>query len=321
MSQMAESRRTTGSRGRLTSDAPKVFHGPGRVNFTSPLHLKHPSETGFTANQRPALYYTPSLDRTDNHQFGLLLSDSFMSQTKQHYRPNIHSDCSKFLPNLTDRRRYSGFHQLRTHQKTESDMEKTEYQRLFVPHHLTSTVSQKLVNIGAREQTGFTAGADLHYNTFQEKNSCRAWVERHQTHTSVMKNYFLPTSFLQGAELMPSLRSRSCQETGFSRGAAAAAPLASPTSSSTPLCKTNAPTVRIIGKKEPTGFLLNAPNNQVFPNKSFDCLQFTTHYKSKFSPDAGLEELRSSHGGAGVISSKMENAYNRRDMDRFIIKG
>ncbi|KAG7523054.1 hypothetical protein JOB18_037689 [Solea senegalensis] len=297
MSQMAESRRTTGSRGRLTSDAPKVFHGPGRVNFTSPLHLKHPSETGFTANQRPALYYTPSLDRTDNHQFGLLLSDSFMSQTKQHYRPNIHSDCSKFLPNLTDRRRYSGFHQLRTHQKTESDMEKTEYQRLFVPHHLTSTVSQKLVNIGAREQTGFTAGADLHYNTFQEKNSCR------------------------GAELMPSLRSRSCQETGFSRGAAAAAPLASPTSSSTPLCKTNAPTVRIIGKKEPTGFLLNAPNNQVFPNKSFDCLQFTTHYKSKFSPDAGLEELRSSHGGAGVISSKMENAYNRRDMDRFIIKG
>ncbi|XP_058500588.1 protein phosphatase 1 regulatory subunit 32 [Solea solea] len=319
MSQTAESRRTTGSRGRLTSDAPKVFHGPGRVNFTSPLHLKHPSETGFTANQRPAICYTPSLDRTDNPQFGLLLSDSFMSQTKQHYRPHIHYDSSKFLPNLTDRRRHSGFHQLRTHQKTESDAEKTEYQRLFVPHHLTSTVSQKLVNIGAREQTGFTAGADLHYNTFQEENSCRARVERHQTHTSVMKNDFLPTSFLQGAESMPSPCSRSCQETGFSRDATA--PLASATSSSTPVCKTNAPTVRIIGKKEPTGFLLNGPNNQVFPNKSFDCLHFTTHYKSKFSPDAGLEELRSSHGGAGVLSSKMENAYNRRDMDRFIIKG
>lgn len=38
------------------------------VNFTS--YLGHSSGSGFTANQRPAIYYRPSLDHTDNPQFG-----------------------------------------------------------------------------------------------------------------------------------------------------------------------------------------------------------------------------------------------------------
>lgn len=39
-----------------------------RMGFTS--YLGRPSETGFTSNHRPAIYYRPSLDHIDNPQFG-----------------------------------------------------------------------------------------------------------------------------------------------------------------------------------------------------------------------------------------------------------
>uniref|UniRef100_A0A4W6DYN5 Stabilizer of axonemal microtubules 4 n=1 Tax=Lates calcarifer TaxID=8187 RepID=A0A4W6DYN5_LATCA len=287
-------------------------HDPGRPSFTS--YLGHPSETGFTSNQRPAVYYRPGLDHTDNPQFGLLLSDSFMSQTKRHYQPHIRSDCLGALPNLINKPRDSGFHQLRSHPKTESGEEKTEYQRLFVAHRLTPAVSQNHVTIGPKRETGFSEGTDLLFNTFQEKNSSR--VEPRHTHSSVMKNDFLPPSFLQGTEAIPGLRSHSCRETGFTRGAIA--PLACPSSLlPSPQTKTNAPTEKAIGKKEPTGSLLNAPNNQAFPDTPFNCSHFTTHYKSKFCHDANVEKWRSGHTGAGIISSKMVNGYNRRDTDRY----
>ncbi|XP_039988194.1 protein phosphatase 1 regulatory subunit 32 [Xiphias gladius] len=320
----------TGSRGRVTMDTLKVYstsyrasygervHDPVRVTFTS--YLGHPSETGFTANQRPAIYYRPSLDYTDNPQFGLLLSDSFTSQTKRHYQPHIRSECSGSLPKLINKPRDSGFYQLRSHPKTVTGEDKTEYQRLFVPHRLAPAVSQNHVTIGPKAETGFTEGTDLHLNTFQEKNSSRLPVEPRQTQSSVTKIDFLPPSFLQGTEVIPGLRSHSCRETGFTRGSIA--PLACPTSLlSSPQSKSNAPTERTIGKKEPTGSLLNAPNNQAFPNTPFDCSHFTTHYKSKFCCEADLEKLRSGHTGAGIISAKMNNGYNLRDMDRFIFRG
>ncbi|XP_040894680.1 protein phosphatase 1 regulatory subunit 32 [Toxotes jaculatrix] len=318
----------TGSRGRLSSDTLKVYntsyrvshgqrvHDSGKLNFTS--YLGHPSETGFTANQRPAIYYRPSLDHIDNPQFGLLLCDSYMSQTKRHYQPHVWPGCSGSLPNLTNKSRDSGFYQLRSHPKTVTGKEKTEYQRLFVPHRLTPTVSQDHVVIGPKGATGFTEGTDLEFNTFQEKNTNK--VEPRVSHGSVMKNDYLPPSFLQGTEAMPGLCSHSCRETGFTRGAIA--PLVCPSSLlPSPQTKSNAPTEKTIGRKEPTGFLLNDPNSQVFPDVPFDCSHFTTHYKSKFCNDADFKKMRSGHTGAGIISAKMDNSYSRRDMDRFIFRG
>eukprot|EP00064_Thunnus_orientalis_P003418 superscaffoldBa00000277_g3427 len=170
-----------------------------------------------------------------------------MSQTKRHYQPHIRTDSSRSLPNLVNRPRESGFHQLRNQPKTE-------------------TVEKK------------------------------------------------------GTEATPSLRSHSSRETGYTRGTLA--PLACPTSLlPSPETKINTPTQKMIGKKEPSGSLLNAPNNQAFPSTPFDCSHFTTHYKSTFCHHADLEKLRSGHTGAGIINSKMDNGYNRRDMDRFIFRG
>ncbi|XP_067447218.1 stabilizer of axonemal microtubules 4 [Thunnus thynnus] len=316
----------TGDRGRLTSN--KIYNtsyrasygatvtNADRVNFNA--HLGRPSGTGFTANHRPAVYYRPSLDHIDNPQFGLLLSDSFISQTKRHYQPHIQSDSSRSLPNLVNRPRESGFHQLRNQPKTETVEKKTEYQRLFVPHRLTSAAAKNHMTVGPKGETGFTEGTDLQLNTFQDKKSCM--VEPRQTHNSLMKSDFVPPTFLQGTEATPSLRSHSSRETGYTRGTLA--PLACPTSLlPSPETKINTPTQRMIGKKEPSGSLLNAPNNQAFPSTPFDCSHFTTHYKSTFCHHADLEKLRSGHTGAGIINSKMDNGYNRREMDRFIFRG
>ncbi|XP_038562396.1 protein phosphatase 1 regulatory subunit 32 [Micropterus salmoides] len=311
----------TGSRGRLSSNTVynnsyRGSYDAGTVNFTS--HLGPPSGTGFTANQRPAIFYRPSLDHIDNPQFGLLLSDSFMSQTKRHYQPHIRSDCSGCLPNLVNKPKESGFYQLRNHPKTVTEKEKTEYQRLFVPHRLIPTVSQNYVTVGPKGESGFTEGTNLQLNTFQEKKS--RMVEPHQTHSSVMKSDFIQPSFLQGTEAGSSLCSHSARETGFTQGAIA--PLACSASLlPSPHTKNNTPTEKTIGKKEPTGFLLNAPNNQTFPNAPFVCSHFTTHYKSMFCHQDDYVKLKSGHACTGIIGVKMDNSYNRRDMDRFIFRG
>uniref|UniRef100_A0A8C3A8T4 Stabilizer of axonemal microtubules 4 n=1 Tax=Cyclopterus lumpus TaxID=8103 RepID=A0A8C3A8T4_CYCLU len=295
----------TGSRGRLT----------GRMNFTS--HLGHPSATGYTSNLRPAIFYRPSLDLIDNPPFGLLLSDGFMSQTKQHYQPHIRSGCTGPLPNLVNKSRDSGFHQLKSLPKTATMEEKTQYQRCFVPHRLTPSVSQNHVTVGPRGESGFTEGTDLHFNTFLEKGSCT--VEPLQTHSSVMKSDFVTPPFLQG----PEARSSKCsshlsRETGFTRDAIA--PLACPTSLvPSTRTKSNSITTKSIGKKEPSGALLNAPSNQTFPITPFDRSHFNTLYKSTFCHD--YEKLKSGHTCAGIISGKRDNSYSRRDMDRFIFRG
>ncbi|XP_073329001.1 stabilizer of axonemal microtubules 4 [Pagrus major] len=247
----------------------------------------------------------------------LLLSDNYVSQTKRHYQPHIQPDYySRPLPNLVNKHRQSGFHQLKSHPKTVTAEEKTEYQRLFVPHPLTSTVSQNLVTVGPKGKSGFTEGTDLQHYTFQDRKSCI--VESHQTRSSVMKSDFMPPTFLQGAEARPGLCSLSSRETGFTRGAIA--PLACP-SSLLPSQQTqsNAPTAKTIGKKEATGSLLNAPNNQTFPDTPYDRSHFTTHYKSTFCHRADTEELKSGYTAAGIISTKMDSGYNRRDVDRFIL--
>ncbi|XP_036964407.1 protein phosphatase 1 regulatory subunit 32 isoform X2 [Acanthopagrus latus] len=328
---MAEQERTTagatGSRGRLTSS--KLCNTSywetycERVQDQSSMNLSpflgHPSGTGFTANQRPVVFYRPSLDHVDNPQFGLLLSDNYKSQTKRHYRPHIQPDYySGPLPNLVNEHRRSGFHQLKSLPKTVTAEAKTEYQRLFVPHPLTSTVSQNLVTLGPKGKTGFTEETDRQPFTFQDRESCA--VESRQTHSSVTKTDFMPPTFLQFGvtEARPGLCRLSSRETGFTRGAIA--PLACP-SSLLPWKQTQskAPTLKTIGKKEPTGALLNAPSNQIFPEAPYDRSDFTTHYKSMFCHCADTEELKSGHTPSGIYGVKMDSGYNRRDTDRFIL--
>lgn len=47
----------------------------------------------------------------------LLLSDSFVSQTKRHYQPHIRADCSGSSTNIVNKPTPSGFHQLRIQPK------------------------------------------------------------------------------------------------------------------------------------------------------------------------------------------------------------
>ncbi|XP_067356761.1 stabilizer of axonemal microtubules 4 isoform X1 [Channa argus] len=291
----------------------KRVHDPLRVNFKS--YYGHPSGTGFTANQRPGLYYRPTLDHIDNPRFGILLSDSFMSLTKRDYQPRIRSDFSGSLPNLNNKLPHSGFCQLRTHTNKASTVEdKSEYQRCFLPHRLTSIVSQNHVIVGPKEDTSYTEGTELQLNTFQEKN--RSNVELRQTPRSVMKNDFLPPLPLQDKGAIPALCSHSCRETGFTRDTKA--PLACPTSLlPSPHTKSRPLTKKTIGKKEPTGSLLNAPNNQCLPNTPFDISHFKTHYKSRFCDYADVDKLRCGYIGAGILSTKMDTGYNRRGTDRY----
>lgn len=312
-----------GRKGQLTNNAVKLHnttytasHDSDRMGFTS--YLGRPSETGFTSNHRPAIYYRPSLDHIDNPQFALLLSDSFVSQTKRHYQPPIRSGCSGSSTNIVNKPGNSGFHQLRIQPKTASVEEKTEYQISFVPHRPMPAVSQNHVTVGPKGGSGFTKAAELQVNI-------SLMGEPHQTPSSVMKTDFMPLSLLQGTEAKSGLCSRSCRETGFTRGDIA--PLAHPVSLlSSPQTKTEAPMPSIIGQKEPTGYVLNTHKNQTFPDAPLDPSDFITHYKSKFchrddrtwkSP----EKFKSTNSCPRIVSSKMESGYNLRDTDRYILRG
>uniref|UniRef100_A0A673A832 Uncharacterized protein n=1 Tax=Sphaeramia orbicularis TaxID=375764 RepID=A0A673A832_9TELE len=278
----------TGNRGRLTSNTLKLHNICKKMRLTPPLH---PSKSGFTSNQRPVLSYRPSLDLIDNPHFGLLLSDSYMSQTKLHYRPQIHSDGSEYLAKVNNKPTVSGFHQSGTHPKAASLEEKTEHQRVFIPHPLTPTVShQNHVTLGPKQETGFTKEKDRQFYTFLDK-----------------------TSSMVVQTPLPAVVCLNTTSTSVSLLFCQTSPLPSPWT------KTAAPTLRTTGKKEPSGFLHNAPNN-IFPVTPFGSSHFFTHYQNTFSPHVDLRQLRSSYTGAGIISAKMDNSYNRRDMDRFIFR-
>ncbi|XP_041853998.1 LOW QUALITY PROTEIN: protein phosphatase 1 regulatory subunit 32 [Melanotaenia boesemani] len=220
----------------------------------------HASGTDLTSNQRPAAY-KPSLNLTDSPQFGcvvyvsmLSLSNSFLSQTEQDNQLHAHSG---FLPNL-----------IKTH-KLPSALESFN----------NSTCGEKVLPdqvMGSKPKTGFTEGTDLQLYTFKEKTSNT--VEPHQIYSSMMKTDFIPLPLQQSTEVIPGLCSRSCRESGYTRGVVA--PFAWPSSLlPSPQTKSSAPTVKTTGKREPTGFLQNVPRNQVFPKTPFELSHFITHYQ------------------------------------------
>ncbi|XP_037833961.1 uncharacterized protein ppp1r32 isoform X2 [Kryptolebias marmoratus] len=214
------------------------------LRFTSCLGRS--AATGFTSNRRPAVYHRPGSDRTDTPQLGLLLSDILVSQTERHFQPSGGPRRSGPLPSLTTPPRGSGSHQPRTPSRTGPSEDKSEYQSLFVPHRLTPSVGLDRGIVGKKGETGFTEGAELQLNTFQEKRIGSA--EPRQTSSSVMRTDF-PSPFPpQGTGAIPGLSALSCRETGFTRGASA--PLSHPSSLLAPRrARSSAPAVKVIGKK------------------------------------------------------------------------
>ncbi|XP_029009536.1 protein phosphatase 1 regulatory subunit 32 isoform X2 [Betta splendens] len=312
----------TGSRERVPNTSYQEsycerVHDPHRLNFTS--HLTRVTGTGFTANQRPAVYYSPGLDRADNPQLGLVLSDSFVSQTKRHYQPRSQVFFPGSLPNILNKPRLSGFHQLWSRSNAASVEERTPQRRWPASNQLTAAASLNNVRIGPKGDTGFTTGSDLQLYTFQEKHMFSA--EPRRTPSSVMSADFLPPLSLQGTEAIPNLSGRSRRESGFAPGAAAPVgtdpPLGRASPPLSPRSEREAATERSVGKKEPTGFLVNAPSYQAFPSPPSDKSRFITQYQSKFCHCDDVEQLRSAH----VISAHMDSGYNHRNVNRFLIRG
>ncbi|XP_041650560.1 uncharacterized protein ppp1r32 [Cheilinus undulatus] len=294
----------TGSRGQQTSD--KLYTTSYmEVNFMS--FLSHPSSSGFTANNRPAIYYNPSLDFIDNPHMGLVLSDNYMTQTKRHYQAPVHADGFGSSPNLLNKSKESGFHQLKCHPKAAILEKKTEYQRMYEAYYFTPTVPQKHVIIGPKTESGFTKETD-------RQPRQKSMAEPPQTYSSVMKTDFNRPLILQDNVARPSLCGRSCQDSGFTRGAIT--PLAHDTRTIQPSkTKSNGPTMKSIGKKEPTGSLSNASNDHALPDIACDDSHFTTLYESTF-----CQKSKSGRACTGVIRKKMDYGYGRRDMDRFILR-
>ncbi|XP_075043575.1 stabilizer of axonemal microtubules 4 [Mixophyes fleayi] len=74
----------------------------GRSEFGSGSVL-HPGisthrSTGYQSNLRPAVYYTPNLDRKDNPQMGLILRNNYTSITNRDYNTHQHVTGAEPLP-------------------------------------------------------------------------------------------------------------------------------------------------------------------------------------------------------------------------------
>ncbi|XP_064878269.1 stabilizer of axonemal microtubules 4 isoform X2 [Oncorhynchus nerka] len=288
--------RGTGSPGgRLANTSLNLYCTSYRASFGkegfSPC-LGHHYGTGYSANLRPAVYYSPSLDHTDNPQLGRSLLDSFQSQTKRHFQPLTRPDGSETLPCPSGQIRESGYLQLKTRPAANVSIQ-TEYKEHFVSYRPRPPVSQKHQLVGAQGESGFTEGTALQPNTFLPQYHM---VNPRRTENSVMRHDFLPISFLQGSEMLPRLVSRVPRETGFTRD-----------------------TLDPLACLELSGFILNSPNLKTLSHTPSDPSRVRTHYQSKFCDVPALEKLREGCT-RGSIHKHRTNGYTGRDTDRFNLR-
>ncbi|XP_048013678.1 protein phosphatase 1 regulatory subunit 32 isoform X3 [Megalobrama amblycephala] len=248
----------------------------------------HHFGTGYSANHRPVLYYSSSLDRYDNPQFGLSLLDSFESQSKRHYQRLALPDGTAPLACSGSRRRESGYLQLQTQPRPRAASRQTEYKGTYIPHRLK-------VLVGPIEESGYTEGTNLQPNTFLPQHINMDDARRIQE--SVTRTDFLPGSFLQGSEALPKLASRALRETGFTRE-----------------------TQRPLTSSGSSGFVLNAPNITSLSHTPADPQHFLTHYQSKFCDKSSVEQQRSDWVRGGIQRHR-ESGYSGRDTDRFNLSG
>ncbi|KAK7121873.1 hypothetical protein R3I93_022840 [Phoxinus phoxinus] len=277
--------------------------------------LGHHFRTGYSANHRPALYYSSSLDRYDNPQFGLSLLDSFESQSKRHYQRLALPDGTDSLACSGSRLRESGYLQLQTQPRPRAASRQTDYKGTYVPHHLR-------VLVGPIEESGYTEGTNLQPNTFLPQRVNMDDARRIQE--SVTRTDFLPGSFLQGSEALPKLASRALRETGYTRDTQR--PLTGSASLQSGLSedsrqKTRPALTRLsIGPMGSSGFVLNAPNITSLSHAPADPRHFLTHYQSKFCDKSSVEQQRSDWMRGGIQRHR-ESGYSGRDTDRYNLSG
>ncbi|XP_059392118.1 protein phosphatase 1 regulatory subunit 32 [Carassius carassius] len=277
--------------------------------------LGHHFGTGYSANHRPVLYYSSSLDRYDNPQFGLSLLDSFESQTKRHYQRLVLPDGTEPLACTGSRHRESGYLQLQAQPRPRAASCQTEYKATYIPHRLR-------VLVGPIEDIGYTKETNLQPNTFLPQNINMDDARR--TQESVMRTDFLPGCFLQGSEALPKLASRALRETGFTRETQR--PLTSSASVQGGVGKDSGKKTRTaaarwsIGPVGSSGFVLNAPNITSLSHTPADQQHFLTHYQSKFCDKSSVMPQRSEWLRGGIQRHR-ESGYSGRDTDRFNLSG
>ncbi|CAM4733904.1 unnamed protein product [Leuciscus chuanchicus] len=318
--------------------------------------LGHHFGTGYSANHRPALYYSSTLDRYDNPQFGLSLLDSFESQSKRHYQRLALPDGTESLACSGSRRRESGYLQLQTQPKTvrakDTHIETQQVSR--APCHVTSpwphcsltfslflflSLSQRAAShqteykgtynphrlrvlVGPIEESGYTEGSNLQPNTFLPQHINMDDARRIQE--SVTRTDFLPGSFPQGSEALPKLASHALRETGYTRDTQR--PLTGSASlqggfSEDGRQKTRPALTRLsIGLTGSSGFVLNAPNITSLSHAPADPQHFLTHYQSKFCDKSSVEQQRSDWMRGGIQRHR-ESGYSGRDTDRYNLSG
>ncbi|XP_076860750.1 stabilizer of axonemal microtubules 4 [Brachyhypopomus gauderio] len=285
--------------------------------------LGHHSGTGFSANLRPAVYYTPSLDQPDNPKLWVSLLDSFQSQTKQHYPQLVVPSGTEPLPSArakSRQSRQSGYLQLHTQPRPKTLSCQTEYKGSYAPHWETVSVSRKHQVVGAKQESGFTKGSGLKYNTSLPQNVLMD--EAGQTQRSVTGMDLLPAAFLQGSEMFPRWVTQTGRETAFSRDARhfLACPASQLERPSGYRRVEHLSAGRSVGLKEASGYVLNAPMLKTLSDTPSDPLQFLSHYQSKFCATTSPEGLKPDWKMGG-ISRHRASGFSGRDTDRFNLCG
>ncbi|XP_042559786.1 protein phosphatase 1 regulatory subunit 32 [Clupea harengus] len=292
-------------------------------NKTGPWpRLGHHYGTGYSSNLRPAVYYTPNLDKEDNRQLGLSLLNP-ESQTWRDFQPIRRAIRGQPALTPAGQERESGYLQHRFLPPAVPMSLKTEYKGCFIPHQPPPSVSRGHCVVGEKGESGFTEGESLQSNTFLP-HFCPTDDARRMGR-SMMKSDFLPKLFLQGSEECPGLVTQAARETGFTRDTVD--PLAHPASLLAPPVKGHKQKSilhfrRFSGKMSPSdssGFTHNAPTlktNTPPPEPA----HYFTHYQHRFCDVTAAERLRSGWTRGGIHTNRA-SGYAGRDTDRFNLRG
>ncbi|XP_075693097.1 stabilizer of axonemal microtubules 4 isoform X2 [Rhinoderma darwinii] len=177
--------------------------------------------TGYQSNFRPAVYYSPNLDRKDNPRMGLILRNNYTSITNRDFTAHQHVTGAEPLPH-TLYPPQSGY--IRSSKVTNPKSRagpsfmSTEYKTRFTPKAAHHPGRSQTTIIGEMENSGFTEGSNLEPITHDPFSQYRVPKGYHRLMGhSITKTDFLPASILQGREPLPALARNSDRDSGFSR--------------------------------------------------------------------------------------------------------
>uniref|UniRef100_A0A8C2F094 Protein phosphatase 1, regulatory subunit 32 n=1 Tax=Cyprinus carpio TaxID=7962 RepID=A0A8C2F094_CYPCA len=161
--------------------------------------LGHHFGTGYSANHRPVLYYSSSLDRYDNPQFGLSLLDSFESQSKRHYQHLVLPDGTEPLACSGSRSRESGYLQLQAQPRhvraKDTHIETQQVSR--APCHVTSPWPHCAFTFSVSPSLRAQRPVRLNIKALTFLTASEFWDDARRKQESVMRTDFLPGCFLQ----------------------------------------------------------------------------------------------------------------------------